>query len=62
VRPFALRHPLTLKPGRSRTLAQFGYPRGRWPRIVMRDTTSDQTTCAGARVTLRYTATARRAR
>jgi hypothetical protein len=62
VRPLMLRHALTLPPGRSRTLAQLGYSRGRWPRIVMRDTRRDQATCAGARVALRYTATARRAR
>ena len=62
VRPLRLRHALRLGPGRSRTLAQLGYGRGRWPRIVMRDTAVNQAACAGARVALRYAATARRAR
>ena len=62
VRPLMLRHPLRLGPGRSRTHAQLGYGRGRWPRIVMRDTPVNQAACAGARVALRYVATAWRAR
>ena len=62
VRPLLLRHALRLGPGRSRTLVQLGYGRGLWPRIVMRDTPVNQAACAGARVALRYAATARRAR
>ena len=62
VRPLTLRHALRLGPGRSRTLAQLGYGRRLWPRIVMRDTPVNQAACAGARVALRYAATARRAR
>jgi len=62
VRALVLRRALRLGPGRSRTLAQLGYPRSRWPRIVMRDTAVNQAVCAGARVALRYAATARRAR
>lgn len=62
VRALVLRRALRLGPGRSRTLAQLGYPRSRWPRIVMRDTAVNQAACAGARVALRYAATARRAR
>jgi hypothetical protein len=60
--PFHGRHPLVLRPGRPRTLAQLGYPAAAWPRVKMLDTGFDQTACARVRVALAYTATARRAR
>jgi hypothetical protein len=58
--PFRGRTPIVLRPGRSRTLAQLGYPAARWPGVAMIDTASDQAACRGARVALAYVATARR--
>jgi hypothetical protein len=60
--PFRGRSPIVLHPGRSRTLAQLGYPAARWPGVAMLDTRSDQAACRGAHVALAYAATARRAR
>ncbi len=60
--PFRGRYPIRLRPGRSRTLAQLGYPAARWPAVAMLDTVADQTACRGAQVALAYAATARRAR
>jgi hypothetical protein len=59
---FRGRHPLVLRPGRPRTLAQLGYPVAAWPRVQMLDTSFDQTACARVKVALAYTATGRRAR
>jgi len=61
-RAFRGRYPIALPAGRSRTLAQLGYPAGRWPRIEMLETGKDQDACAGARITLAYSGTARRGR
>jgi hypothetical protein len=60
--PFRGRYPITLPAGRSRTLAQLGYPAGRWPRVEMRETGRNQDACAGARLALAYSGRARRAR
>ncbi len=62
IRPLRLRHPIRLRPRSTRTLAQLGYPRDRWPRLVMRDTSANQDGCAGARIRLVYSAAGRRAR
>jgi hypothetical protein len=59
---FRGRYPIRLPGGRSRTLAQLGYPTGRWPRVEMLETHRDQDACAGARITLVYSGSARRTR
>jgi len=45
-----------------RTLSGLRISRRLWPRVVMRDTAGRQDTCAGARLSLRFTGVAGRAR
>lgn len=60
-RPYRGR-PIVLPPHAARTLAGLGVRRALWPRIGMRDTAARQDACAGARLALRYSGVARRAR
>ncbi|HEY3765289.1 MAG TPA: hypothetical protein VGL44_09025 [Gaiellales bacterium] len=62
VRQLRLRRPIGLRPRSTRTLAQLGYGRVLWPRLVMLDTAANQDACADARVHLVYSAAGRRAR
>jgi hypothetical protein len=54
--------PIVLPARAARTLTGLGVPRSLWPRVAMRDTAGRQDACAGARLSLRYTGSARRAR
>jgi hypothetical protein len=60
-RPYRGR-PIVIPPKSARTLAGLGLPPALWPRVAMRDTAGSQDACAGARLSLRYSGTARRAR
>jgi hypothetical protein len=58
---FSVRTPDThvLVPARTtRSLAQLGVPRSRWPRLRMTDTSKGQDACRNAVITLHYVATA----
>jgi hypothetical protein len=61
VRPYRGR-PVVLPARAARTLRALGVRRALWPRIAMRDSAVSQAACAGARLSLRYSGTARRAR
>jgi len=51
------RYPLTVPPGKSRTLTQLGVPEANWPRIGMLNLPTNQDVCKGVTVRLRYSGT-----